>query len=275
MDSYPEIRRILVAVKDPGANVLPAVNKSAQLARALGAELELFHVIDSRHYTDMLGLNTARSEGLAGEERSEYLQRLERIAARARLHAPQVSAAVECDYPLHEAVVRRGMTIGADLLVAECHAGRRFAPALLRLADRELLRASALPLLLVKGSRPYHRPTIVLALESRRASAESARLEQQLEATGARLAAGLRGRLHTVQGSAAAVGATARRLKADLVIAGEVPRVGLKRAFLGDRAARLLESVPCDLLVVRPPGSAAPVPQGSRGARVVAVEPLG
>ncbi|MDE2137335.1 MAG: universal stress protein [Gammaproteobacteria bacterium] len=271
MEPLLEFRRILVAVKDPGARALPAVNKSVQLARVLGAEVELFHAIDSPYYTDMLGMNTARGERMADEARGEYLQRLERIAARARLHAPRVSAAVECDYPLHEAVLRRGLAIGADLLVAECHAGRRFAPALLRLADRELLRSSVLPLLLVKGNRPYHHPTIVLALAPGGASAQSGRLA----ATAERLAAGLRGRLHAVPGGAAAVAAAARRLKADLVIAGEMVRPGIKRVLLGDRAARLLESVPCDLLILRPRTSGAEVARASRGARLVAVEPLG
>jgi hypothetical protein len=37
------IRRILVAVKDPKSKSLSAMVKAAQLARAWGAELELFH----------------------------------------------------------------------------------------------------------------------------------------------------------------------------------------------------------------------------------------
>ena len=44
------IRRILVAIKDPQARSLPAVAKAAQLARALGAEMELFHAIDAPLY---------------------------------------------------------------------------------------------------------------------------------------------------------------------------------------------------------------------------------
>jgi len=42
------IRRILVAVKDADAQTLPAVDKAAQLARAFGAERELFHGITER-----------------------------------------------------------------------------------------------------------------------------------------------------------------------------------------------------------------------------------
>ena len=45
-------RRILVAVKDPSVKVLPAVDKAAQLARAFGAQIELFHGIDTPVFVD-------------------------------------------------------------------------------------------------------------------------------------------------------------------------------------------------------------------------------
>lgn len=95
----PGIERILVAVKDPRAPVLPAVVKATQLAGVLGAELELFHAIDGPVYVDMLGTNIEGVRLLESDERRDCLQRLERIAARARQHAPRVSVAAEWDYP--------------------------------------------------------------------------------------------------------------------------------------------------------------------------------
>ena len=44
------IRHILVAVKNPSARVLPAVNKAAQIAKGLKAQLTLFH-LESRQHT--------------------------------------------------------------------------------------------------------------------------------------------------------------------------------------------------------------------------------
>jgi universal stress protein E len=310
------IRRILVAVKDPGARSLPAVNKGIQLARALDAELELFHAIDSPYYTDMMGVTAERVQRMECDERSEYLQRLERIAARARLHTRRVSVAVECDYPAYEAIVRRSLKIGANLIVAECHAGRRVAQGLLRLSDWELLRLSPVPVLLVKRARPYHRPTIVMALDPGHAFAKPARLDAEIVQAGSAVSAGLRGRLHAVhaypaptaarvQGAAAAsaragldqalgstdIGPTrrhllpgdptavvrdaAQRLSADIVVAGAVSRSGLKRAFIGNTAERLLDCLPCDLLVVKPVEFPSSVPRTARGPRLVAVEPLG
>ena len=48
------IRRILVAVKNPAARVLPAVNKAAQIAKGLHAQLTLFHDIATPMYAEAL-----------------------------------------------------------------------------------------------------------------------------------------------------------------------------------------------------------------------------
>lgn len=301
-----EIRRILAAVKDPGARSLPAVNKAVQLARALGAELELFHAIDSPYYVDMLGMATDRTRRLECDERSEYLQRLERLAARARLHAATVSVAAECDYPVYEAIIRRAIETRADLIVAECHAGRRVAPGLLRLSDWELLRLSPVPVLLVKRTRPYHHPTVLLALDPSHAFAKPAKLDAEIVQAGGAVSSALSGRLHAVHAYAVAAGAragfdealrsarvaadcrhlvpgeptravrdVARRLRADIVVAGAVSRSGLKRALIGNTAEELLDCLRCDLLVVKPAEFSSRVPRAARGPRLLAVEPLG
>jgi hypothetical protein len=48
------IRRILVAVKNPTARVVPAVNKAAQIAKGLNAHLTLFHDIATPVYAEAL-----------------------------------------------------------------------------------------------------------------------------------------------------------------------------------------------------------------------------
>jgi nucleotide-binding universal stress UspA family protein len=131
------IRRILVAVKDPRARSLRAVNKAVQIARALNARLELFHGIDTPVYVDPTGgdgMGRLQSEGQA-----HSLEQLERIATRQRHHGIKVTAAVEWDYPIYEAIIRRANRIGADLIVAERNGGRHLAPSLLHITDWELL----------------------------------------------------------------------------------------------------------------------------------------
>jgi universal stress protein E len=192
------IRRILVAVKDPQAKSLPAVAKATQLARALGAELELFHGIDSSIYFDTLDGTQQSPKQVEDEERKQVLQQLERIAARVHRHGVKVTSAAEWDYPVYESIVRRASRIGADLIVAERHAGRHTLQSLLRLTDWELLRLSPVPVLLVKRSQPYHRPTVLAAVDPTHAFAKPAKLDQEILAVSSLVSHALRGRLHAV-----------------------------------------------------------------------------
>ena len=47
---------------------------------------------------------------------------------------------------------------------------------------------------------------------------------------------------------------------ADIVVMGAISRSGLKRALIGSTAERVLESMPCDVLVVKPTDFAALLP---------------
>ena len=55
---------------------------------------------------------------------------------------------------------------------------------------------------------------------------------------------------------------------------GAVSRSGLKRVFIGNTAERVLNDLPCDVLVVKPAHFAKRVPDKVRGMRVVAPEPV-
>jgi universal stress protein E len=320
------IRRILVAVKDPRAPQLPGVLKATQLACALDAELELFHAIDQAVYVDMLGTNAAESARLESEQRRACLQQLQRIAARSRLHAPRVSVEARWDYPSYGAIVRRAVASGADLLVAEHHAGSHFAQGLLRLADWQLLRLAPMPVLLIRSPHPYHHPRILGAVDPSHAFGKPAALDVAILRLGALLSHALQGELHAVHAyrpppattralaalegvavaepNAASAGLgldslvkdadvalagchlvggdpceaveeMVQRLHAHIVVAGAVSRSGLQRALIGNTAERLLEHLPCDLLIVKSAGFVNRVSSACRGARQVTVEPLG
>jgi universal stress protein E len=317
------IDRILVAVKDPTAPSLPAVAKATQLARAFDADLELFHAIDTPVYGDIMG-DEDRALRAQREEQAQDLQRLERIASRLRLHTKKVTVAADWDDPAYEAIIRRSEAIGADLIVAECHAGSHMASGLRRLPDYELVRLSPVPVLLVRLPRPYHRPTVLTAVDPSRAFAKPAELDIDLLNLGTVLTKALRGKLHaahvyvptTVGDLARATAAglpvpetsafdakkrfnrllngadieplhrhllggnprdciprLAQRLRADIVVAGAVSRAGLQRLLIGNTSERLLNSLPCDLLVVKPAEFVNRVPSGRHGPRIVTVSP--
>lgn len=192
------IRRILVAVKDVDAKAMPAVDKAVQLAQAFGAEIELFHAITIRMSIDAAYLH---DDGLPGAERAvrtHYRNRLEALAGRLRERGIKANATTEWDFPAYEAIVRRAGRVKADLIVAECHAGRRLAPWLLHITDWELLRTSPLPVLLVKTSEPYRSPVVLAAIDPAHAFAKPARLDETIFRTADKFARALKGSVHAM-----------------------------------------------------------------------------
>jgi universal stress protein E len=319
------IRTLLVAVKDPAAKVLPALEKAAQLARALGAELVLFQALDTPLYR---WADVARRGGLTRVERHARAAALAQLEGRARglrSLGSRVSVTVAWDYPAYEALVRAASRAGADLIVAERHAGRHLAAGLLHLTDWELLRLSPVPVLLVKRPGLYRRPVVLAAVDPDHRYAKPARLDREILRAGAGLAGALHGALHVVHAysplpltaytrgtlsedivkdlqrrSARAAAEKLERLVRPLrvpvsrrhliarhppdaieeaaaetgsavVVMGALARSGLKRLLIGNTAERVLDHLPCDLLVIKPEGFRGKVPRRRRGARFVSL----
>ena len=191
------IRRILVAIKDPQARSSPAVDKAIQLAKSMRASLELYHALASPVYMDFEV--TERSLGELQDERlNSARQRLEVLAARAREEQLKVSVSVTWDFPPHEAVIRQASKSRADLIVAECHEGRRLTPWLVHLTDWELIRTSSVPVLLVRNKQLYDRPIVLAALDPTHSHAKPAKLDEEILSAGQRFSQALRGSLHAM-----------------------------------------------------------------------------
>ena len=67
-----------------------------------------------------------------------------------------------------------------------------------------------------------------------------------------------------------AIEQVARRTRADIVVMGALSRSGLKRWFIGNTAERLLDELPCDVLVVKPQQFVCRVPSRCNGPRLLA-----
>jgi universal stress protein E len=323
------VRRILVAVKNPDSRTHPGVEKAIHIARLLGASVELFNAISSPVFLELEPLS---GHSLA-EIRKESLQlrrkRLEKIAKAAGKYRVAITCHVAWDYPPQEAIVRRADEIRADLIIAECHAGKRLKPWLVHLTDWELLRLSTRPVLILKNDRKWREPTILAAVDPDHAHDKPARLDKAIVEHGMQLAKALRGsvellhanfptslallmsdpaldvtaiansyeerrarskanflefadeqrfpkaRCHLVDTDLVfAIPHMARKLGADLVVMGAVSRSGLKRVFIGNTAERVLDALPCDVLVVKPSRFARRVASQERGMRVIPPQPL-
>jgi universal stress protein E len=196
------IRRILVAVKEPGARATPAaVNKGVQLARASGARLELFHAITAPIYADTFIYGDRSFSDITEAAQQQTEKRLQALAARLAGRGRRrlkISVAVEWDAPAYEAIIRRARASKADLIVAERHSGRHIAPGLLHLNDWELLRLSPVPVLLVKKPRLYDRPAVLAAVDPSRSHGKPASLDANILAVADTVSKALRGRLFAV-----------------------------------------------------------------------------
>jgi universal stress protein E len=191
------IRSILVPVSNYSARSLAFVNKAAQLATVLNAGLELFHDLANPMLVEGLG----ESRNALRESKASFLRPvtkgLERLAAPLRANGLKVSIGTAWDYPPHEAILRRAVAIGADLIVAPCRDRHRL-PGLLAYTDWELLRLSPLPVLLVKSPKLYRRPTVLAAIDPTHAHAKPSALDQRILDYGAQVGRALRGALHVV-----------------------------------------------------------------------------
>jgi len=194
---YP-IHRILVAIKDPRARSHAALDKTALLARALGAEVCLFHAIADPIYIDAAGTMAQVYPDFEQGHCDWYRQRLESLARRLRRRGIKTSTAVTWDFPVCESIIRQAAHIEADLIVAECHPTAHHAPWLVRFTDWELLRLSPVPVLLVKSRRGYHRPRILAALDPTHASAKPADLDEEVLRYAGTVTDALHGTLHAV-----------------------------------------------------------------------------
>jgi len=192
------IHRILVAVKDPMARRLPAVDKAAQLARALGADIELFHAISGPIYLGSEGFDGGNLADVENVRRVQFKSRLEALAGPIRSQGVKVATGAEWDFPAGEAIVRRAARTKADLIVAECHAGAHHGSWFLRLTDWEVLRYSPMPVLLVKSKRPYRHPVVLAAVDPSHAFAKPAKLDAEILRAAAWVKNALRGTLHAV-----------------------------------------------------------------------------
>jgi len=194
------IRRILVAVKNPAARALPAVNKAAQIAKGLGAQLTLFHDIATPLYAESLQGRDVDLKSWQREVQTARREQLEKVAARIRKHGIDVDVAADWDFPPYEAIIRKAQRISADLLVVENHHGTGRHPArwLLAYTDWELLRLCPIPLLLVKNRRLYHRPRVMAAIDPAHAHAKPTNLDRQILRAGAQVVHALRGELHAL-----------------------------------------------------------------------------
>jgi universal stress protein E len=322
------IRKILVAVKNPDRRRHAVIDKAIRLAKSLGASIEFFHAISDPVLLEVQPLTGHSLAEIKREALAIRQKRLDKYVDRAGDMGVESRATVEWDYPPHEAIVRRAVACRVDLIVAECHEGQR-RKWLMRLTDWELLRASPVPVLLLKSSKPWRRNTVLAAVDPSHAHAKPSRLDSIIVDVGKQLTQALDGSFHLMHAvcpsaigfttgdaaidavtlaatyeeqkkkarkdftafaesakvprkrrhvidrdPASGIATLAKGARADVVVMGAVSRSGIKRLLIGNTAERILGSIPCDVLIVKPAHFEKRVAATTRGLRVAAPQPF-
>jgi universal stress protein E len=192
------IRRILVAVKDPWARSNSALEKATQLARALGARMQLFHALSNPLYIDIAEVQGVSLSKLEQTEHARAARRLDMLVRRTEKAGVRAESTVEWDFPPHEAVIRAARRFGADLIVAERHATAHHLAWAIKFTDFELLRLAPMPVLLVKTRQAYDHPSILAAVDPTHAYSKPLKLDREILRYAAQLTHALRGSLHAV-----------------------------------------------------------------------------
>lgn len=174
--------------------------------------------------------------------------------------SPKVLAAIDPSHAfaktarLDEDILREGARIAAAT-GGRLHAAHAYVPTLIDMSPVELSS-----------------PDATAQITAHAARLASTGFDKALRA--ARLGKLAPGQRHLVVGHAVdVIPALARKLRCDLVVLGAVSRSGLKRLAVGNTAEQLLDDLPCDLLIVKPPSFASHIAGRPRGPQRIVMAP--
>jgi universal stress protein E len=192
------IKIILLAVRDPAHLPRPQLRKVASLAKALQASVELFHAINE--FIPSSAITGVRRQHSSIQVMSDICARrtrqLERLSEAIADEGARIRVHAEWDFPPHEAVIRRALAIKADLVIATPQPHQLAGRLLLANTDWELIRHCPAPLLLLKSTRPYDRPGILVSVDPFHEHAKPAALDPLLLRSALEWARSLKGEVH-------------------------------------------------------------------------------
>jgi len=188
----------ILVVLDRSARDTLLVIKALVLARELNARIELFSC-DSEHAHapqdahERGEIETARQSTRA--DRYDYLRRLSHLVTAQNV---AVSIDVVCENPLYEGIVHKVFKSCPDLVMKAAASEGSVGRAALDPNDWQLVRTCPVPLMLGRGGTWSSRPRFVAAVEA--SDEETPGLRERIVRSAAYLSAGCRGELNLVIG---------------------------------------------------------------------------
>ena len=289
--------RLMLAIPSLGEIAPIKMGKILKLAASLGAQLEIFHCIYDGQVARPGRFGTRGAHEDIREFIEQRRQQLEITAARMRGRGIRVCTSVCWDYPTHEGIVRQVLRHKPDLLIAGTTGEGQPGHLHLSRTDFRLIETCPCPILFMKTQRPYSDVVIAAAVDPKLTHEKPAALDHEILESACNVRDALCGRLllfhagaaqeavkqteketdpqllalagrygiprqrvHVLPGPPAeALSRFADRQIPDIIVMGAIARSRLRRALIGHTAERVLDSLDCDLLIVKPPGFQTPV----------------
>ena len=194
------VKRILVVI-DPTASSQPAFERGLFLAKRLSAALELticaYHGgSPAKDPSSQAALEAALATVLDGQRRA-----LRELAARAEADGLSVNIDARWDYPpLHDAIIRKALNCGADLVLKDTHYHSVLKRSVFSNTDWNLIRACPTNLWLVKPRVPGVPFRALAAVDPMHENDKPAELDHRLLSIATSFCTALSGDLHVFHG---------------------------------------------------------------------------
>jgi universal stress protein E len=248
---HPPPRRILVVV-DPAAHAQPALDKAVRIAERCGSALELY-VCDVDLGIPESWADSSRTQEYRDLRRQRQLAELAALAAPLTGRGLHVDSVCEWHAPLQQGIGHHVIHTRPDLVVKETHQQVAAGRADISYTDWNLIRQIPVPLLLVRRKPWPPAVRIAVALDPSRLAERPVALDEAIAGEARSLAGLLGGMVHAYH-----VLQVPPHLP-DVLVMGTETRPRPAHGAVGGTAARVLEQVDCDLLVVKPPGFVSPL----------------
>jgi len=284
----------ILVVLDRSPRDTPLVYKALLLARELNARIELFacdaeHEYALKHAFDPRGVEMARQNAIA--DLYDYLRRLSHSVTAQNV---AVTIDVVCESPLYEGIVHQVFRSCPDLVMKAAASEQSDGRPTLDANDWQLVRTCPVPLMLSRGGAWSSRPRFAAAVDV--SEEETPGLLERILRSAAYLSAGCRGELDLVFGEcsgadapsgkahaaklrnlarelhlgddrvwtltgdpAATLPAFAAKQHSDVLVLGALTHQRQEPTLVGTLTRKLMDTLDCDFLLLRPGGFEFPV----------------
>jgi universal stress protein E len=262
----------LFVVYDPTRSEQPALDRAADLAEKIAADLHIFACIHVE--IDKTGEKTAEiGELLAGQQST-----LKDISSRLSARGIAVTTEVEWDADWYRAVVRASIKRMPDLLLKSSYKHSSGQRIFNRTSDWTLIRECLCPVMLVKEGAAVEIPRVLAAIDICAKNESYERLNQNVIDFSKHILSKAGTEVHFVNAFQDFKGVPnrqelirncgiaseqihikhgkpekvivdhARKLDVSLVVVGNSARSGLSGALIGNTVEKVLDRVECDVL---------------------------